>query len=300
MKKILVIVGPTASGKSDLAVSIANKYNGEIISADSRQVYRGLDIGTGKINKKEMKGVTHHLLDVADPKKRFTVSEYKKLATDARKKIESNKKLPIIVGGSGFYIDAITKTGKLPEVPPNKKLREKLGQKTNIELYNLIKKKDARRAKTIDPHNKIRLIRALEIIEALGKVPLVRTRVDKSCVFIGLKPANLDERIRERLLKRLEGMIEEARRLRNNKLSYKRMNELGLEYRYLALFLQNRITRDEMFEKLLVAIRQYAKRQMTWFKKNKKIKWFELNEKFDDKSHEYIEIIKKVGEYLNG
>ena len=274
MNKVLVIVGPTASGKSDLAVRLAKKFKGEIISADSRQVYKGLDIGTGKITRAEMKGVPHHLLDVADPKEQFTVSRYKEMAEEERHFIESRNRLPIIVGGTGFYIDALTGKAAFPEVPPNKELREKLLEKSNDTLFKMLEKKDPKRAKTIDPNNKVRLVRALEIIQALGKVPTIKRVVDNNFIFIGLKPEDLDKRIHDRLIKRFDGMIREGKVLHKKGLSYKRMNELGLEYKFIAMHLENKLSKEEMLEKLETAIRQYAKRQMTWFKSNKKIKWF--------------------------
>lgn len=289
MNKVLVIVGPTASGKSDLAVRLAHRLGGEVISADSRQVYKGLNVGTGKITRREMQGIPHHLLDVVECKKQFTVSEFASHAKEALKLIEARHALPIIVGGTGFYIDALTTGMVLPEVPPNKKLRDKLALKSNITLFKLLKKKDPKRARTIDPHNKVRLIRALEIVEALGKVPTWRSdrEVIKKFVYIGLCPNDLEKRIHTRLLKRMPRMILEAKKLlKARKLTYKRMHELGLEYRYIALFLQGRLSKEEMVPQLHKAIRNYAKRQMTWFKRNKKIKWF--------KPDEY----KKVKKYL--
>ncbi|MDP2641858.1 MAG: tRNA (adenosine(37)-N6)-dimethylallyltransferase MiaA [bacterium] len=279
-QKVLVIVGPTASGKSALAVRLAKKLKGEIVSADSRQVYKGLDIGTGKITRKEMGGVPHHLLDVADPKKQFSVSDYLDSTLPAIAKIVESSKLPIIVGGTGFYIDALTGRVAFPDVPPDKALRRKLDRLSKEKLFGMLAKKDPRRASTIDPHNKVRLIRALEIIEKYGSVPQLGSSTSKSIysfVFIGIKPDNLDERIHMRLLKRLPGMIKEARKLvKLRKLSFKRMRELGLEYRYIGMYLQGKISKTEMIEKLNTAICQYAKRQMTWFKRNKKIRWFTL------------------------
>ena len=287
-QKVLVIVGPTASGKSDLAVKLAKKFGGEIISADSRQVYKGLDIGTGKITKREMRGVPHHLLDIANPKKYFSAEEYKKLA---QKKLD-NVSFPIIVGGTGFYIDALTGKALWPEVPPNKTLRKKLEKRSDSELFAMLKKKDARRAKSIDPHNKVRIIRALEIIDKLGKVPVLKSGYSDNFIFVGLKPNDLEKRIRTRLERRLGGIISEAKRLYKNGLSYKRMYELGLEYRYASLFLTGKISKPEMLGKLSTAIQHYAKRQMTWFKRNKKIRWFTPNK--------YNEIEKYVRKMLGG
>lgn len=277
--KVLVILGPTASGKSDLAVKLAKKFKGEIISADSRQVYRGLDIGTGKITKKEMRGIPHHLIDVTNPKKSFSVAEYKTLAESSLKNIRGKNKLPIIVGGTGFYIDVLAGNVRLPKIGPNKKLRGKLEKKSAQTLFKILQSKDPRRAKTIDPHNKVRLIRALEIVEALGKVPRLRNKPSRNFIYIGLKPDNLHERIERRLRKRLDGIITESKDLiKQKKITYKRMHELGLEYRYTTLRLQGKISKAEMFEKLHTAIRQYVKRQMTWFKRNRNIKWFKPNE----------------------
>ena len=157
--KILVILGPTATGKSGLAVKLARKYKGEVISADSRQVYKDLDIGTGKITKKEMRGVPHHMLDIVSPKKVFTVSEWKEKTEKIIKNIISRGKLPIICGGTGFYIQSIVENVILPEVPPNKVLRKKLEKKGLAELQTILVKLDPRRFSNIDIKNPVRLIR---------------------------------------------------------------------------------------------------------------------------------------------
>src|SRR3989344_2993718 len=162
-QKVLIIVGPTSSGKSALAVELARRFNGEVISADSRQVYKGLDIGTGKVTKREMRGVRHHLLDVASPKRVFTAHDFAERARAAIEDIASRGKLPVIAGGAGFYIDAFVGRIVLPEAPANAALRARLETKTAARLFALLKKKDPRRAKTIEPRNKRRLIRALEI-----------------------------------------------------------------------------------------------------------------------------------------
>ncbi|OHB06020.1 MAG: tRNA (adenosine(37)-N6)-dimethylallyltransferase MiaA [Candidatus Zambryskibacteria bacterium RIFCSPLOWO2_01_FULL_47_33] len=293
-QKILVIVGPTASGKSGLAVRLARKFNGEIISADSRQLYRGLDIGTGKITREEMRGIPHYLLDVANPKKQFSVAQYKLLADKFARYIVRKDKLPIVVGGTGFYIDVLTGTTVFPDVPPNKLLRSKLDKFNKEKLFLMLKKKDPRRASTIDRDNKVRLIRALEIIDILGKVPTRQPARSTSLdfVFIGLKPENLDERIYKRLLKRLEPMIREGTKLHSQGLSYQRMHQLGLEYRYIALYLQGKLSREETIDKLYVKIRRYAKRQMTWFKRNKKIRWFEPSQAKEIEKYVRIELSK--------
>lgn len=278
LPKIIVVLGPTASGKSDLALKLAKKFNGEVISADSRQVYKGLDIGTGKITTKEMQGVPHHLLDVDNPRKVYTVARWQKEAGEKIKEIISRGKLPIICGGTGFYIDSIVKGIVLPEVPPNKKLRSVLMQKSLRELCQMLKKLDSERLKNIDSQNKVRLIRAIEIAKSLGKVPKIishEKRYEFLQIGLMINDNRLRRRIHERILKRMrKGMVNEVKNLHKDGLSWKRMNELGLEYRYLALFLQEKITKKEMLERLEIEIWHFAKRQMTWWKRDRNIMWF--------------------------
>ena len=276
LPKIIVIVGPTASGKSDLAVKVAKEKNGEVISADSRQVYKGLDIGSGKITKREMRGVPHFLLDVANPKKVFTVADFKRIGQKAISDILSRGKTPIIVGGTGFYIDALVYDIDIPEVPPNKILREKLEKKSTEQLFKQLQKLDPERSEEIDSKNKVRLVRAIEVVKALGKVPKTKKKNQFDVEWIGIDWPDeiLKERIHTRLLKRIKsGMIKEAENLHAQGLSYKRMESLGLEYRYMARFLKGEISREEMIAELEIKIRQYTKRQRTWFKRNKDIKW---------------------------
>ncbi len=274
-EKIIVVLGPTASGKSDLAVEIAHLVNGEVISADSRQVYKGLDIGTGKITKKEMCGVPHYLLDVASPKRKFTAAQFRTHATEAIKKIQKSGKIPIICGGTGFYIDTLINKNPLPSVKPNLKLRKKLESKSIEELLNRLKKTDTDSFARIEKKNKRRIIRAIEIGINLGSVPPLIKEYKYDILFIGIKPKNLETRIRLRLKRRIKsGLISEAKKLRKSGLSFKRMDSLGLEYKFLSQLLQGRVTRSEFEENLAIAIRQYAKRQNTWFKRNKEIHWF--------------------------
>ncbi len=277
MKKLIVILGPTAGGKTDLSIKLAKKFNSEIISADSRQVYKGLDIGSGKITKKEMQGVPHYLLDVANPKKRFSVAQYQKLALSAIKKIQNKNKIPILVGGTGFYIQSVVDGILIPEVKPDWKLRKKLEKKSNEELYKMLLAKDPKRAKTIDKQNPRRLIRALEIILKTKKtIPTLKIKNDFDVLQIGIIKSSeeLKKNINKRLLKRLKNnaMINEVKKLRKN-LSWKRLEEFGLEYRFVAQYLQNKITYQEMINKIQTESEHFAKRQMTWFKRDKRIHW---------------------------
>lgn len=283
--KIVAVVGPTAVGKSALAIMVAKKFKGEIISADSRQVYRGLNIGTGKITKKEMRGIRHHLLDVADPRKQFTVVQFKNMAETAIRDIRFRNKLPIICGGTGFYIDAPIKNIHFPDAPPDNQLRKKLQEKSVTELFRMLKKLDPRRATQIDSKNKRRLIRAIEIATALGKVPYLEVKPPSKgqetlLIGITLSPEELRRRIATRLLARIRrGMLTEVKRLHKEGLSWKRMEELGLEYRYLSRYLRGKLSRAEMMAKLETEIWHYAKRQLTWFRRDKSIHWFQPQEK---------------------
>lgn len=277
-RKIIVILGPTASGKSALAVRVAKKLNGEIISADSRQVYKWLDIGSGKVTKKEMGGIAHHCIDYVNPKKRYSVVDFKKCAEKAIEKISAKNKTPIIVGGTGLYIQAIVDNIVLPKVKPDWNLRKKLEKKTTEEMFEILKSLDLDRAKNIDAKNPRRLMRAIEIAKTLGKVPqlkpISRTVLDIIQVGIKLPDEILKKNIEKRIKKMLKGgLIAETKKLKNLGLSWKRICEFGFEYKYPALFLQGKISKDEMLTKMLTENRQYAKRQMTWFKRDKRIKW---------------------------
>lgn len=288
--RVLAIVGQTATGKSALAVRIAKKINGEVISADSRQIYRGINISTGKITEKEMKNIAHHLLDVANLKNQFTVTKYKKLAERKIKEIIKRGKVPIIVGGTGFYVDAVTKGVVFPQVPPNKKLRKNLEKKPIIELIAELKKLDPRRAKNIDLKNRVRLVRATEIAKHLGNIPQP-TEIKPLYEFIkiGLKvpEEKLKKKIKLKLRKRIRsGMAIEIYNLRKNGVPWKRFLELGFDQKFIALYLRGEINEREMLAKLFQSNWRYAKRQMTWFKRDKEIKWFNPKE------------YKKIQEYL--
>lgn len=292
---VIVVLGPTAVGKSDLAVKIAEKFNGEIISADSRQVYKGLNIGTGKITEDEMRGIKHYLLDVIDPENKFSVIDFKRLGEKAIEEIKSKGKIPVICGGTGFYIQNLVDDISLPEVKPNEVLRKELDEKSTQDLFEILYKLDPSYADKIDKNNKRKLIRAIEIVKEIGKVPEVkRVETKYKTIFIGLTlPSDLlKERIINRLNKRIEqGMVEEVMELNKSGLSFERMDELGLEYRYIGKFLQKEMSFDDMKEKLKTEIWHYSKRQLTWFKKDKRIVWFSPQDE--------INISKYIGDFLN-
>lgn len=294
LNKLLVICGPTATGKSDLAVRLAKIFDGEVVSADSRQVYKGLDIGTGKITHKEMEGIPHYLLDVASPMDRFTVMDWKKQAKTVVDDIHARNKLPIICGGTGFYIKSLVDDIKLPNIEVDEREREKLEEKTLEELYKELKQLDSVFAAKIDSKNKRRLFNAVVLARRFGKVPQINNNPEKyEALQIGIifPDAKLKERINKRLISRINaGMIEEAVRVHKEGLSFERMDELGLEYRYLAKFLQKIISKEQLIDSLATKIWQYARRQKTWFKKDKRIHWFDVSEK------NYREKIEKLVE----
>lgn len=275
--KIVVILGPTATGKSDLAVNLALKFNGEIVSADSRQVYRGLDLGSGKITQTEMLAIKHHLLDVVNPMDDFSVADFQKLADEAINKILAQGKLPIVVGGTGFYIEAITEGLILPEVKPNQKLRAELNNLSTDELMEKLTKLDTISAENVDQNNRPRIIRAIEIISTLGYRPEIKSRPKYQSLKIGLEleREQLAEKIAARLNKRLEqGMVQEVKNLNQNGVTWERLESLGLEYKFIAEFLQDKITQSQMRELIQKKSEQFAKRQMTWFQRDDEIKWF--------------------------
>ncbi len=283
--KIIVVLGQTASGKSDLAVDIAKKYNGEVISADSRQVYRGLDIGSGKITQKEMQGIPHHLLDVADPQEIFSAQDFQELGKKAIEDILARDKAPIICGGTGFYIDSLIYETQFSKVPPNEKLRKDFEKMTLQELQKRFEKDYPKEVQKIDMNNRVRIIRAIEICRELGHIPKIQQQKIYKTLFIGTRfgKKELASRIKKRLLTRIdEGMIEEVAGLQQQGVSTERLVSLGLEYRHVANYLEGKASKENMAEELYRDILRFAKRQMTWFKKNKDIHWFNPTTQSDE------------------
>lgn len=286
-RHIIAVVGPTASGKSDLAVVIARYIkkhrrqlgvNGaEIISADSRQVYRGLDLSSGKVTKKEMGDIPHHMLDIASPRNTFSVATYQSMARSLIEDMLKKNVVPIVCGGTGLYVDALLFDTTFPSVPPRPQLRKKLEEYTTEKLFSFLKRKDPRRSASIDQHNRRRLIRALEIVITTRKpVPTLIQQPRYTSLWIGIASPKetLDQKIYRRILQRLRlGMVAEIRRAHEKGVSWRRLEDLGLEFRWLSRYLRKKIGREEMIQGLFSDIRQYAKRQMTWLKKNSSIHW---------------------------
>lgn len=274
-ERILCIAGPTASGKSSRAVEEAIKRGGEVISVDSRQVYRGLDIGTEKITREEMRGVPHHLIDIRSPEETYSAGDFVADATRLIEEISARGKLPILVGGTHFYFDILL-SGLPAGVGANQELREKLEELSTEELFARVRSRDGRRASELDPKNRRRLIRAFEIIESLGTVPQrglntppFGTRFNFVPEWIVIDPPReeLRARIDARLKSALErGLIDEVRRVRE-KVGDTRLNELGLEYKIIGEFLRGERTEASLLPVLSAKLWQYARRQKAWLRK---------------------------------
>jgi len=277
--KIITIVGPTASGKTALSITLAQRFSGEIISADSRQVYRGLDLGSGKISREEMAGIPHHLLDVADPTTIvYTAQDFATAARAAATAMIERGKVPIVVGGTFLYLEMFLGKMSAPAVPPNLPLRTELETLTNPELYQKLALLDSARAEGIDKDNPRRLIRAIEIATALGHVPNVQPEALYNVLTIGLSlpKETLHSNIEKRLKLRLEaGMVTEVENLLALGVSFERLEALGLEYRYITRYLKGEIDYETMCTEILNKSKQFAKRQLTWLKRDDSINWFE-------------------------
>ena len=277
--KIIVIVGPTGSGKTSLSLLLAREFGGEVITADSRQVYRGLDIGTEKITRAEMDGIPHHLIDIVDITTIYTAADFKRDAEKAITEIVARGKVPIIAGGTFFYIDTlIGKMGSAP-VPPNPILRALLETKSTEELFAELTNKDPRRAEEIDPHNRRRLIRALEIIESIDSVPATvqQTECPYNILTIGIETNSVE--LRKKLRTRAEqaltkGLIEETKQLLTSGVSKERLLEIGHEYKLVLSLIDSTITHEELIQKCEEKNWQYAKRQRMWLKRDHTIEWF--------------------------
>lgn len=288
---IIAIIGATATGKSDLAISVAKKYNGEVISADSRQVYRGMTIGSGKetgIYTLQTNGSTitrhaymidtipHYMIDIADPSTQYSLGKFLNKANMIRKDILHRNKLPIICGGTMFWVQALIDDHTLPHVVPNAALRSHLEHLTTDALFSELFNIDPQRAQNIDSRNRHRLIRAIEIATELGCVPPLTKSATHNCdaliLNISFPREILRERIALRLTKRInEGMLAEVQSLHDHSsVSWSRLEGFGLEYKWCALFLQKKVSYDEMLSSLSRDICRYAKRQETWIRRWKK------------------------------
>lgn len=280
--KVIVIVGPTASGKTRLSIQLAKKFNGEIVSADSRQVYKGMDIGTAKPTKKEMGAVKHYLINIKNPNQDYAAAEYKKDALRAIEKILKKNKTPIIVGGTGLYVKSVVDNLTIPAVKPDRKLRAKLEKeikKYGLEyLFERLIRLDPEAAYIVDPKNPRRVIRALEIAVKTKK-PLSSQRKFGESLFDFLEIGILmpKEKLRKRINQRVDQMMQDGLLKEVKKLVKKYGSDLksldAIGYREIIDYLNKKISLEEASDLIKKNTRRYAKRQMTWFKKDKRIHW---------------------------
>ena len=286
LPRVVVVVGPTASGKTSLAIELAKRLNGEIISADSMQIYKDMSIGTAKPTIEEMQGIPHYLLDFVEPNEDFNVAKYKEMAEEKIEEILSKGKLPIIVGGTGLYIDTLLKGIEFSEVPRDedycKELEKKVEQEGVNWLENELRKIDPDSANKIEKNNIRRMIRALEIYKVTGKT---KTQLDLESIkgpkyeyyVFGIlwNREELYQRINYRVDVMLElGLIKEVEKIMQTK-GFSKTALQGLGYKEVVNYLDGKITYEEMVEKIKMETRRYAKRQMTWFKRNDKIIWLD-------------------------
>lgn len=307
LKPLIVILGPTASGKTRLALRLAKEFDGELINADSRQIYRGMDIATNKfpmdakIGKRdgtsysiyEFDGVPEHLLDLVDPDDSFTMAEYKEQALSAIGDIHGRGRLPILVGGTGLYISAIVDNLDIPRAPADDKLREELSAHTSEELFAALDRIDPEAAESIGPHNKRKLIRALEVFKLTGGTFSSQQKRGPSLfdvLQIGIRSdrkelyAKIDARVDEMMV---AGLIEETERLMQH-YDPNLPSMSGIGYREVGAYLRGEITLDDAVQRIKYHTHQYARRQMTWFKRDGRIRWADGHD----------EIRKIVAEFL--
>ena len=280
LAKLVVVAGPTASGKSSLGIALAQSFHGEIVSADSRQVYRGLDIGAAKVTPEERALVPHHLLDVADPGEIYTVARFQQEAIEAIGTILARGKHPLLVGGSPHYIQAVVDHLDIPPVAPQPELRARLEARSLEDLLDELARLDPASAATIDRHNPRRVIRALEVCLVTGQPFSEQRRIATPlyhCLQLAIDwprselYARIDQRVDERIE---QGMLDEVRGLLARGISHERLDAFGLEYRFGSRWLRGEFASEaEMVQRLKFAIHDFTRRQLTWFRKDSRMVW---------------------------
>ncbi len=298
-EKVIVICGPTASGKTALSIELAKKINGEIISCDSMQIYKEMNIGTAKPTKEEMQGIKHYMIDIISPDERYSVADYKKEAKKAIKEIISKGKVPIVVGGTGLYVDSLIYEIDYPKNKFDEKYREELEQEVEEQglnaLYEKAKEIDEEAIKKISPNDKKRILRILEIYHATGKNKTEQekeSRKNEPEFDYKVFALNMDrEKLYDRINRRVDIMIESGliQEVENIYRKYNRFPTAmqGLGYKEVVDYIEKRLTKEEMIEKIKQETRRYAKRQLTWFRKNKETIWLNA----EDTIQNNIEII---------
>lgn len=307
-KRIIVIVGPTAVGKTSLSISLARRLDGEIISGDSMQVYRGMDIGTAKIRPEEMEGIPHHLIDIRNPDETYSAAEFKRDVNEKVTEITEKNRIPILVGGSGLYIQAALYDFNFSDIPRDEKWTEKLmkeaGEDGIDRIYRKLKEVDPEQAEKIHPNNHRRIIRALEIYEATGKTKTEWEKEQKrespyEPLIIGLtmEREKLYEQINRRVDQMMEnGLLEEVETLyRQGYENTQAMKAIG--YKEFIPYLEGEIMLEDAIETLKRNSRRFAKRQYTWFRNKLPVTWYLINP--EEKDEKFLQIINNVAGILN-
>lgn len=303
--KVIVIVGPTASGKTALSIEIAKKVNGEIISCDSMQIYKDMDIGTAKIRPEEMQGINHYLIDFVSPDERYSVSNFKKDSEQAIEEILKKGKVPIVVGGTGLYVDSLIYGIEYPEIEFDEEYRNSLINEAETEnglkkLYAQALEIDSEAMKNISQNDKKRIIRVLEIFKATGNNKTEQERLsrlkdikyDFKVFAINMDRSKLYERINKRVDIMLEdGLVEEVKKLKEKYKHFPTAMQ-GLGYKEVIEYLEEKCSYEQMVEKIKQETRRYAKRQLTWFRKNKKTIWLDSENGIQSNSDIILEVYK--------
>lgn len=302
--KLLVLAGPTAVGKTELSIKLAKALNGEIVSTDSMQIYKYMDIGSAKVTEEEMHGIKHHMLDIIEPSQKFTVSDYKELAEKAIEDILSRKKLPILAGGTGLYINSVTCNMDFTEADSDEKYRKELErlaeEKGNEYLHNFLKDIDPISYKEIHYNNRKRVIRALEVYKLTGKPfssfnvgeEFYNSKYDVKYYVLTMDRAKLYERINKRVdIMMSEGLLEECIKLKNIGYNSSMQSMQGIGYKEIFYFLENKISLEEAVELIKKGTRNYAKRQLTWFRRDPRAIF--INKDLFDNDDEILEYILK-------
>ncbi len=290
---IIVITGPTASGKTAISVEMAKKFGGEIINADSRSIYKEMDLGTGKPTMTEREGIPHHLFDVVSPNEQFSVAEYKKMAEEKIAEIRSRGNVPIIAGGTMMYIDAVVYDYEMSDAKPDSMLRNKLAQKSTEEIFAELEKNDPETAVSIDARNRHRLIRALEVFYETGKPAANGKRKAKlptNVLYLAIDRdreelyAIINRRVKKWMA---EDFVDEVKNLLK-KYSLDDPGMSGIGYKQVGLYLKGDITLEEATDKFQQGDRNLAKRQLTWLRRNKDVVWIKDKKEAEDKIKKFL------------
>lgn len=308
-EKVVVLIGPTAVGKTNLSIELAKKFDGEIISGDSMQIYKGMDIATAKISKEEMQGVPHHLIDIVEPDESFSVAQFQELVRNKITEITSRGKVPFIVGGTGLYIQAVLYDYQFQETATDTAFRTKLEEMAQVEgtltIHDMLNKVDPEAAAAIHHHNVRRVIRALEVFHVTGrkmsdiqKEQKQEALYDAALIGLTMERSILYERINKRVEQMLEiGLLEEVQHFYEKGIrECQSIQAIG--YKEIYKYFDGLLSLEDSIEELKQNSRRYAKRQLTWFRNKMNVQWFDMTESV--KTHDITKNLQEISSYLEG